>query len=80
MKTTVDIPEEVLTESMRWTGAKTKREAVVSAMQEYNRKRRMAALVRYSGSFADTFPTNAEIEAVESGRKAPLKIPRGRID
>jgi len=69
MKTTVDIPEDVLKESIRWTGAKSKREAVVSVMQEYNRKRRMAALVGYSGTFADAFPTNAEIEAVEAGRE-----------
>jgi hypothetical protein len=28
----------------------------------------MAELVKYSGTFSDSFPTNDEIEAVDSGR------------
>jgi hypothetical protein len=50
MKTTVDIPDEELEDAMRFTGAKTKREAIVTAITEFNRRRRMAQLVKYSGS------------------------------
>jgi len=68
MKTTVDIPEEELRDAMRFTNAKTKREAVVRILEDFNRRRRMAELVRYSGTFSDGFPTNDEIEAIDAGR------------
>ena len=65
MTTTIDIPEDELKEAMRFTKAKTKREAVVRVLTEFNRRRRMAELVRYSGTFSDRFPTNDQIEAVD---------------
>ena len=42
MKTTVDIPEVELKDAMRFTRARTKREAIVTAIADYNRRRRMA--------------------------------------
>ncbi len=68
MKTTVDIPEGELKDAMRFTKAKTKREAVVQVLEEFNRRRRMAELVKYAGTFSDSFPTNDEIEAVDRTR------------
>ena len=68
MKTTVDIPENELKDAMRFTRAKTKREAVVTVLQEFNRRRRMAELVKYAGTFDDRFPTNEAIEAVDAER------------
>ena len=53
MKTTIDIPEDELADAMRFTRAKTKREAVVTALAEFNRRRRMAELVRYAGTCPD---------------------------
>ena len=50
MKTTVDIPDKELADAMRFTRAKTKREAIVTAISEFNRRRRMAELVKYSGT------------------------------
>ena len=50
MKTTVDIPDEELKDAMKFTQAKTKREAIVTAIAEFNRRRRMAELVKHSGS------------------------------
>ena len=35
---------------MEITGAKTKREAIVTAVAEFNRRARMAALVRHLGT------------------------------
>jgi hypothetical protein len=72
MKTTVDIPENELKDAMRFTKARTKREAVVRILEEFNRRRRMAELVRYSGSFEDTFPTNDDIEAIDTARAEAL--------
>lgn len=78
MKTTVDIPENELKDAMRFTKAKTKREAVVRVLEEFNRRRRMAELVRYSGTFADTFPTNDQIEAIDATRDPGLYGRRSR--
>ena len=50
MKTTVDIPDTELADAMKFTRAKTKREAIVTAIAEFNRRRRMAELVKYSGT------------------------------
>ncbi len=68
MKTTIDIPEKELRDAMRFTRAKTKREAVVTALEDFNRRQRMADLVKHTGTFSDAFPTNDEIEAVDARR------------
>jgi hypothetical protein len=52
MKTTVDIPEDELEDAMRFTRARTKREAIVTAIVDFNRRRRMAELARRAGSCA----------------------------
>ena len=38
---------------MRFTRAKTKREAVVTVLADFNRRRRMAEVVRYAGTCPD---------------------------
>lgn len=63
MKTTIDIPEQVLTDAMRFMNANSKREAVVTALQEFNRRCRMARLARFSGTCE--FVDNATLEAAE---------------
>lgn len=65
MKTTVDIPDGELRELVRFTRAKTKREAIVTAISDFNRRRRMAALVKHSGTFRSLL-TNEELEASEA--------------
>jgi len=72
MKTTIDIPDGELEDAMRFTGAKTKREAVVTALTEFNRRHKMAGLVKHSGTFT-TLLCNEEIEALDArkGDRAP---------
>ena len=72
MKTTIDIPENELRDAMRFAKATTKRHAVVTAIAEFNRRHRMAELVKYSGTFSDSFPTNDQIEAVDQSRDRRL--------
>jgi hypothetical protein len=67
MKTTSDSPDRELKDAMRFTGAKTKRAAVVEALTDFNRRRRMAALVRHSRSF-ESFPTLESLRKPEAGR------------
>ena len=63
MKTTIDIPENELAEAMRFLNAKSKREAVVTALREFNRRQRMARLIRFSGTcdFVDNETLEAEM-------------------
>ena len=60
MKTTVDIPDNELQEALRHTGARTKREAIVTAIADFNRRRRLARLVQRLGTF-EHFMTNEEL-------------------
>jgi hypothetical protein len=61
MKTTVNIPDKELADAMKFTKAKTKREAIVTAIVEFNRRRRMAELLKYSGT-SDSFTTVDELK------------------
>jgi len=51
MKTTIDIPEDALEEVLRHTHAKTKRDAVVTAISDFNRRKRLEKLAEQLGSF-----------------------------
>jgi len=78
MKTTVNIPDKTLRDAMRHTKAKTKREAIVKALEEMNRRHSQAELLKYTGKF-ESLMTNEEIEAMEeddwkSWTKASKKI------
>jgi hypothetical protein len=53
MKTTVDIPDSELQDAIRFTRARTKREAIVTAIAEFNHRRRMAELAKRAGTCAD---------------------------
>jgi Arc/MetJ family transcription regulator len=66
MKTTIDIPEGAMEEAMKFTGAKTKREAVVTAVERFNRLKRLERLnARVRGQFRD-FMTQADLKAMRA--------------
>lgn len=65
MKTSVDIPDVDLADAMRFTHAKTKREAIVAAIQDFNRRRRMAELIKHAGTCADLLT----VEELQSQRR-----------
>lgn len=50
MKTTVDIPEKTLKEAMKFSKAKTKREAIVKALDEYVRREQVERLISKFGT------------------------------
>ena len=66
MKTTVDIPDSELEDAIRFTNAKTKREAVVGAIVHFNRRMRMAELIKYAGT-CDGLITTEELQAQRRG-------------
>ena len=66
MKTTIDIPDGLLEEAMKFTGAKTKREAVVTAVERFNRLKRLERLnARVRGQFRD-FLTQKDLMAMRA--------------
>jgi len=53
MKTTVDIPDAELEEVVRHTNARTKRDAIVTAISDFNRRKRLEGLAERLGTFDD---------------------------
>ena len=60
MKTTIDIPDQVLADALRFTKAKTKKEAVLTALGDFNRRQRMADLADRMGQ-SESFMTHGEL-------------------
>ncbi len=67
MKTTIDIPDDSLRDAIRYVGAKTKREAVLACIVEFNRRHRMAELAKILGTFSPDFPSHESLESEEIG-------------
>lgn len=51
MKTTIDIPEDALREAMAHSRAATKKDAVLEAIDDYNRRKRAERAVASFGTF-----------------------------
>ena len=56
---------------MRFTGAKTKREAVVTAITDFNRRQRIAKLAKYAGTCPDLM-TVSELREQRRRREAAV--------
>ena len=65
MKTTIEIPDEELRQVMKYTRAKTKREAVVYAIKDFNKRKRLAQLAKVLGTFEDFMTQDELIEMRE---------------
>jgi Arc/MetJ family transcription regulator len=60
MKTTINIPDDELRQVMEHTGSKTKRDAVVIAIRDYNRRQRLKRLTEVLGTF-ENFMTQGDL-------------------
>lgn len=49
MRTTLDLPEELLVEAMKVTEIKTKTKVIVTALEELVRKTRISEIKKYKG-------------------------------
>ncbi len=65
MKTTIDIPERLLEDAISFSGSRTKREVVVTALTEFNQRHRMTRLVKAFGT-CDRFMTAKELAETRS--------------
>jgi Bacterial antitoxin of type II TA system, VapB len=70
MKTTVDIPDDALHALMSFTGADTKRAAIVQAVNDFNQRQRMAKLTKYAGTFKD-FMAQDDLSRMREDGKQP---------
>jgi Arc/MetJ family transcription regulator len=50
MKTTLDLPDELIQEAMQLTDAKTKSKVIILALQELIKKNKVAGLKAYKGT------------------------------
>ncbi|MEX2499514.1 MAG: type II toxin-antitoxin system VapB family antitoxin [Wenzhouxiangellaceae bacterium] len=66
MKTTIDIPEDLMQDALRVSGARSKREVVVNALRDYVRRKRMAELARHAGT-CDDLITAEELRQLRQG-------------
>lgn len=69
MKLAVDFPDRELEDAVRFTKAKTRHEAVVVAITEFNRRMRMVELTRYAGNCADLIA----VEEFQAARRQQLR-------
>ncbi len=68
MRTMVDIPDNILEEAMRHSGAATKRDAVVVVLEDYNRRHRMDEARKFLGTFND-FISLHELKSARNNRR-----------
>jgi hypothetical protein len=64
MKTTIDIPEKDLKEILKNTGAKTKREAILTAVQNFNKRKRLEVLARKLHGSMPNLMTQEDLKAM----------------
>ena len=65
MKTTINIPENLLAEAMKAAGATTKRDAVLRALEDFNRRARLRKLTERLGR-SETFMSPEELQTLRS--------------
>lgn len=65
MKTSLDIPRQEIEDVLKFTGAKTKTEAVTLAVKDYNRRVRLARLADKLGTF-DAFISGEELNKLRA--------------
>ena len=60
MKTTIDIPKKELEDAIRFTNSKTKREAIVTILIDFNNRVRREKIAEKFGTF-ENFITQKEL-------------------
>ena len=68
MKTTLDIPSGLLSEAMRLAGVKTKRAAVLAALDDFSKRCRMSEMATRLGN-SETFMSDTDLETLRLQEK-----------
>ncbi len=69
MKTSLNIPNDMLNELLRRTKSKTKKDAILTAISEYNRRARQSDLTKYLG----TLPSLISAKELQEMRNSRVK-------
>ena len=69
MKTTVDIPDHDLREVIKLTGAKTKKDAILTAIRKFNRRKQLEALSERLHGALPNFITQDDLKALREDAK-----------
>lgn len=59
MRTTIDLPEDVVREAMRVTQIRTKTQVIITALEHLIQKSKLSELKRYKGAIDLDIDTNA---------------------
>lgn len=65
MKTTLELPEDVLSEAICCSEGQTKQEIIILALKEFSRKRKLEAMLGHLGR-SDTFMNPEELLALRT--------------
>ncbi|NCD41044.1 MAG: type II toxin-antitoxin system VapB family antitoxin [Bacteroidia bacterium] len=49
MRTTLDLPEKLVDEALKWSNQRTKTGVIVTALEEYVRKKKISAIREFKG-------------------------------
>ncbi len=49
MKTTLNLPDDLIKKTMKMSGSRTKTAAIVTAMEEYIRRKKLEEIIRMEG-------------------------------
>ena len=69
MRTTVDLPEDLLRSVQELTGAKTRKDALIIALEDYRRRRRLERLLEAAGTLE--FELDARAIREQDARRRP---------
>ena len=73
MKTSIDIPDKLLKEIIKRTSAKNKRDAIITALEKFNRFERLRDLnVQLKGTFVN-FMTQDDLRTMREDAKGEKK-------
>jgi Arc/MetJ family transcription regulator len=70
MRVTLNIPDELVKEAQKATGAKTKREAIIIALKEVVRKKKIEELISLGGKVQIDYDWEAEEEREIEAQRA----------
>lgn len=66
MRTTLDIPVDLIHQTLRLSGVKTKTEAIITALKEYIRQKKIEQITQAAGKIK--FAKDFDLEKLRHGR------------
>jgi len=68
LRTTIDIDEDLISDVMKKAGVRTKKDAIVTALQDYLRHQKMAELKSLVGNYESFALTLVDLKKIRDAR------------